>query len=96
MTHLKLAEFREAYRRFSRGKPIWLKHLILGLLVWIEERYIDAKVKAEVNRAIAEWDYQVPVQEHIPFTFVDDLHIRTTYEHDRITRAEASEGDRDR
>ena len=70
MTHLKLEEFRSLYRRSSRGWPIWAKHLLLGFLVWLETRYIDAKAKAEVDRAIAELD--LPSQTHVPFTFFDD------------------------
>ena len=70
MTHLKLAEFREAYRSISKGLPIWAKHLILGFLVWLETKYIDAKAKAEVDRALATLD--LPSQDHVPFTFFDD------------------------
>ena len=80
MTHLKLNEFKEAYRRSSKGLPIWAKHLVLGFLVWLETRYIDAKAKAEVNRAIAELD--LPSQTHVPFTFFDDgevMSISTNY-----------------
>ena len=48
---LKLAEFRVLYRTWRRGVP-WLDHLLLGLLVWLEEKLIDARVKAEVDEAI--------------------------------------------
>jgi hypothetical protein len=51
---LKLAEFRVLYRTWRRGVP-WLDHLILGLLVWLEEKLIDARVKVEVDEAIEEY-----------------------------------------
>lgn len=51
---LKLAEFRVLYRTWKRGVP-WIDHLLLGLLVWLEEKLIDARVKAEVEAAIEEY-----------------------------------------
>lgn len=52
---LKLAEFRVLYWTWRRGVP-WLDHLLLGLLVWLEEKLIDARVKAEVDEAIKEYE----------------------------------------
>ena len=51
---LKLAEFRVLYKTWKRGVP-WVDHLLLGLLVWLEERLIDARVKAEVEEAIEKY-----------------------------------------
>ena len=51
---LKLAEFRVLYQTWKRGIP-WLDHLILGLLVWLEEKLIDARVKAELDQAIEDY-----------------------------------------
>ena len=51
---LKLAEFRVLYRTWRRGVP-WIDHLLLGLLVWLEEKLIDARVKVEVDEAIEEY-----------------------------------------
>jgi hypothetical protein len=51
---LKLEEFRVLYRTWKRGIP-WIDHLILGLLVWLEEKLIDARVKVEVDQAIEEY-----------------------------------------
>lgn len=48
---LRLAEFRVLYRTWRRGIP-WIDHLLLGLLVWLEEKLIDARVKVEVDEAI--------------------------------------------
>lgn len=51
---LKLQEFRVLYRTWKRGVP-WIDHLLLGLLVWLEEKLIDARVKVEVDEAIKEY-----------------------------------------
>jgi hypothetical protein len=51
---LKLAEFRVLYRTWKRGVP-WIDHLLLGLLVWLEEKLIDARVKVELDEAIEEY-----------------------------------------
>lgn len=53
-TKLRLEEFRVLYRTWRRGIP-WFDHLLLGLLVWLEEKFIDARVKVEVDQAIEEY-----------------------------------------
>ena len=70
---LKLEEFRVLYRTWRRGVP-WIDHLLLGLLVWLEEKLIDARVKAEVDQAIEEYkkieppmpDYVTPIYTEKP------------------------------
>lgn len=52
---LKLAEFRALYKAWKRGVP-WLDHLLLGLLVWLEEKLIDNRVNVEIDEAIKEWE----------------------------------------
>ena len=106
MTHLKLAEFREAYRSISKGLPIWAKHLVLGFLVWLETKYIDAKVKAELDRAEAEyWRNAPPSPPSTPTghysergsSFWDEMSITTIYHDPRtIETREAPEGSGDR
>lgn len=56
---LKLAEFRVLYKTWKRGVP-WLDHLLLGFLVWLEEKLIDARVKTEIDEAIKEWETLQP------------------------------------
>ena len=59
MKHLKLQVFRSTYKEYKTGIPV-LDFLFLGLLVWIEEAYIDYKVEKEVDEAIdryLEWVY---------------------------------------
>lgn len=56
---LKLNEFRVLYKTWRRGVP-WLNHLLLGFLVWLEEKLIDARVKTEIDEAIKEWETLQP------------------------------------
>ena len=52
---LKLEDFKILYRLLKRGIP-WFDHLLLGLLVWLEQIVIDARVKETVDRAIEEYE----------------------------------------
>ena len=52
---LKLNEFKALYKAWKTSVP-WLNHLLLGLLVWLETKLIDNRVKVEVNEAIKEWE----------------------------------------
>ncbi len=52
---LKLAEFKAVYKTLKTGNPA-LDHLLLGLLKWLEERFIDNRVKTEVDEAIKEYE----------------------------------------
>jgi len=52
---LKLAEFKALYKAWKTGVPP-LDHLLLSLLVWLEQKLIDQRVKMEVDEAIKEWE----------------------------------------
>ena len=52
---LKLNEFKALYETLETG-TIWIDHLLLGLLVWLEEKMINARVKTEVDEAIKGWE----------------------------------------
>ena len=54
-SRLKLSEFKVLYRTWKRGIP-WWDHLLLGVLVWLEGRFVDNRVKVEVDEAIKEWE----------------------------------------
>jgi hypothetical protein len=56
---LKLVEFRTLYKAWKIGVP-WLDHLLLGLLVWFEQKLLDNRVKVEVDEAIKEWETLQP------------------------------------
>ena len=71
---LKLQEFRVLYKTWKRGVP-WLDHLILGLLVWLEEKLIDARVKVEVDEAIREYEtlHDVPMPDMVSPVYTERL-----------------------
>lgn len=52
---LRLNEFKALYKTWRRGVP-WLDHLLLGLLVWLERKFIDYRVKTTVDEAIKEYE----------------------------------------
>ena len=62
---LKLNEFQALYKAWKIGVPP-LDHLLLGLLVWLEQKLIDQRVKMEVDEAIKEWEMLQPVEPVSP------------------------------
>ena len=57
---LNLNEFRILYRGISNRLPEWAAFLLLGLLVWIEQKTIKTRIKNEVDKAIAEYEQVNP------------------------------------
>jgi len=55
-SELKLNEFKALYKALTRGMPSWFSFLVLGFLVWVEEKFIDNRVKTEVDEAIKEYE----------------------------------------
>jgi hypothetical protein len=53
---LKLNEFRYLYRGLKLRLPDWAAFLLLGLLVWLEERTIKARIKNTIDDAIQEYE----------------------------------------
>ena len=47
----RLNEFKALYKTLKIG-TIWVDHLLLGLLYWLEELLIKNRVKVEVDEAI--------------------------------------------
>jgi hypothetical protein len=41
---LLLNEFQVLYKVLKRGLPPWASFLLLGFLVWVEERFIQQRV----------------------------------------------------
>jgi len=56
---LRLAEFKALYKAWKTKMP-WVDHLLLGVLVWLEEKLIDNRVKVELDEAIKEWETLQP------------------------------------
>ena len=63
---LKLNEFKALYKTWRKGVP-WLDHLILGLLVWLERKLIDYRIKTTVDEAIKEYEtlHEVPMSNMV-------------------------------
>jgi hypothetical protein len=75
---LKLAEFRALYKAWKRGIP-WLDHLLLGLLVWFEEKLIDNRVNVEIDEAIKEWEtLHTPLPDMVTPVYTEKLSETST------------------
>ena len=53
---LVLNEFKTLYRVLKRGLPPWASFLVLGFLVWVEEKFIKVRVETTVSEAIKEYE----------------------------------------
>ena len=62
---LRLEEFKILFSRLKRGIP-WLDHLLLGLLVWLEEMFLEARIQLEVDKAIEEYEQLDPSTVSLP------------------------------
>ena len=51
---LKLQIFRDIHSKFKN--PPWLGFLVLGMLIGLEERYINWKTKMTVDKAIKDYN----------------------------------------
>jgi hypothetical protein len=58
-TTLKLNEFKALYKTWKTNIP-YLNHLLLGVLVFIENILINNRVKVELDEAIKEWEDTLP------------------------------------
>ena len=63
---LKLKTFRDLYTGLTRGLPDWLAFLVLGFLVWVEDRFINHRIRTEVDEAIKEYEQVNPPKVVIP------------------------------
>ena len=63
---LKLNEFKALHKALTRGLPPWFSFLVLGFLVWVEEKFIDIRIKTEVDKAIKEYEQIDPPKVVIP------------------------------
>jgi len=53
---LILNEFKTLYRVLRRGLPKWASFLLLGFLVWVEERTIKTRINNTVDVALEEYE----------------------------------------
>ena len=56
---LRLNEFKALYKTWKTNIP-HLDHLLLGVLVFIENILINNRVKVELDEAIEEWEDTLP------------------------------------
>ena len=56
---LRLNEFKALYKTWKTNIP-YLNHLLLGVLVFIENILINNRVKVELDKAIKEWEDTLP------------------------------------
>ena len=52
---LTLNEFKAVYEALETG-TVWIDHLLLGLLYWLESKVINVRVENEVDEAIKEYE----------------------------------------
>ena len=52
---LRLNEFKALYKALKTG-VVWVDYLLLGVLVWIEQKLIDNRIKTDLDEAIKEWE----------------------------------------
>jgi hypothetical protein len=64
--NLRLNEFKELYKSLTKGMPAWFSFLVLGFLVWVEEKFIDIRIKTEVDSAIKEYEKVDPPEVVLP------------------------------
>lgn len=58
MKKLKLNSFKTLYKTYKTNVPV-LDFLLLGLLVWIEEAYVDYKIDKEVTDAVNKYQKDI-------------------------------------
>jgi hypothetical protein len=63
---LILNEFKTLYRVLKRGLPPWASFLLLGFLVWVEEKFIQQRVTTTVDAAIEEYERVDPPTVSVP------------------------------
>jgi hypothetical protein len=81
---LILNEFKVLYKTLKRGTPPWFSFLLLGFLVWVEEKFIDHRVTTTVDEAIKEYEKETgdpvpvippPVYSETGSDFFDEMRL---------------------
>ena len=76
---LRLNEFKALYKVWKTNIPSWLAsspwidHLLLGLLVWLEEKLINNRIKVELDEAIKQWEtlHEQPMPDMVTPTYTE-------------------------
>jgi len=54
--NLKLNEFKALHKALTKNMPEWFSFLVMGFLVWVEEKFINQRIKTEVDGAIKKYE----------------------------------------
>lgn len=91
---LVLEEFKAFYREASYYLTPGLKHLLYGFLVWVQDKYLDYRIKVTVDEAIKQYEKEEP--KEVPLTagvyseagsgFFDEMRITAKYVYDQQQR----------
>ena len=98
---LRLNEFKALYKTWKTGVPL-LDHLLLSILVYLERKLIDNRVKVEVDEAIKDYhsvfveEIEPPVVRITPSktsTRLPEMRITSAWYVDKVSeRSEPPEG----
>ena len=58
MKHLHTGQVKQVYKEVKTPLP-YVNFLILGLLVWLEQKYLDYTIKANLDSAIDDYHKQM-------------------------------------
>ena len=58
MKHLHTGQFKQVYKEVKTPLP-YVNFLILGLLVWLEQKYLTYTIKANLDSAIDDYHKQM-------------------------------------
>ena len=58
MKHLHTGQFKQVYKEVKTPRP-YVNFLILGFLVWLEQKYLNYTIKANLDSAIKDYHKQV-------------------------------------
>ena len=58
MKHLHTGHFKQVYKEVKTPLP-YVNFLILGLLVWLEQKYLSYTIKANLDSAIDDYHKQM-------------------------------------
>ena len=63
MKHLHTGQFKQVYKDVKTPLPL-VNFLILGLLVWLEQKYLDYTIKSNIDSAIDDYHKQMDLLEN--------------------------------
>ena len=58
LTKLVLPELKEVYQ-LTNGLPYWMRHLLLGALIWLQDHMLTARIQQTIAEAEAEYYKQL-------------------------------------